>query len=273
MVYSTVFVMETSWNLFLRILWELWDLQFIALCISNCFLFWNLLCLAVEAGITASLRNLYNSDTVYQFSIQMLSGKISGCHHNSNVLEIRMLTLYLLWWSPVSSRSFCTKGRVSPVLKHWCQVMIRTVIKHCFVLSKCRANQIVFAIFCGKNIFMVCNDLNLQKWLKCIFLHASDIGPDELPASTHTTLQSPVCLCQSCRKPIFTEAYPMVFEGQVRIFSLYRLALCCSWRCVRLASLIVQLPLIHPNPSHLHMALALANWQTFWITSNVLLFT
>ena len=54
-------------------------------------------------------------------------------------------------------------------------------------------------------------------------------------------------------------AFPMVFEGQIRIYRLCRLALCCSSRCVHLASLIVNLPLLFPSPSNLFMAIALVN--------------
>ncbi|ELT87204.1 hypothetical protein CAPTEDRAFT_171747 [Capitella teleta] len=89
------------------------------------------------------------------------------------------------------------------------------------------------------------------------FHHKQAISTDDVPSSLYVSLTHPICLCHCCQRPIFHEAYPMVFEGQIRLYTLYRVTLCCSWKCVRLAALIVQLPLIYPNPTHLNWAVAL----------------
>ena len=51
--------------------------------------------------------------------------------------------------------------------------------------------------------------------------------------------------------------YPMIFDGQIRLYSLYKLCVCCSPRCVKLASLLVNLPLLYPNDYKDNMAVVL----------------
>ena len=95
-----------------------------------------------------------------------------------------------------------------------------------------------------------------------IILYISEICAADLPQNLYQLLSSPICKCHVCKRPIFTFGFPLVFEGQIRVYSLYRLTLCCSARCVKLATLIVNLPLIYPSPSTLHCALALVDdWK------------
>ena len=53
-------------------------------------------------------------------------------------------------------------------------------------------------------------------------LSYTDIDAAELPRSLCQILQTPISLCQCCRAPIFTSAFPMVFEGQIRVYTLCR---------------------------------------------------
>jgi hypothetical protein len=50
-------------------------------------------------------------------------------------------------------------------------------------------------------------------------------------------------------------AFPVVFEGQLKVYKLYRLAVCCSMNCVKLATLRVTLPLVYPDDADLFMGI------------------
>lgn len=79
----------------------------------------------------------------------------------------------------------------------------------------------------------------------------------DLPVQLQAMLNSPVSTCVCCQKPIFTMGYPMVFEGQIRLYDIYKLTLCCSPRCVKVASLVINLPLVYPASGDLCMAVVL----------------
>ena len=83
------------------------------------------------------------------------------------------------------------------------------------------------------------------------------ICEDDVPRNIYNILQRPVTSCPYCSAPIFTMGYPMIFDGQIRLYSLYKLCVCCSPRCVKLASLLVNLPLLYPNDYKDNMAVVL----------------
>ena len=80
---------------------------------------------------------------------------------------------------------------------------------------------------------------------------------DDLPRNVYNIIRRPVTSCPYCEAPIFTMGYPMLFDGQIRLYSLYKLCVCCSPRCVKLASLLVNLPLVYPRSCEQNLAVVL----------------
>ena len=109
---------------------------------------------------------------------------------------------------------------------------------------------------------------NYNPVIMVIIHYFSDLSLDDLPRNLQYSLCEPTASCAACQRHIFTSGFPLVFEGQIHLYSLYYVALCCSLKCMRLANVLIQLPVVYPEPEDLDQVLVLVNWsfaeQTVW---------